>query len=172
MREEFYRVEHDFATHRRMLWHALEMTCGDVVECGMGHGSTSILHTYCINKGRMLYSYEASQEWVGEFSHLIGDAHIITHVTSWDDTPPQGRYAVALVDHDASLRRGEDAIRLGSMCDIVVLHDVEPWNDMLYGASKALRHFKYVSIDTAKMFDHVFWTAMLSNTIDVSRVKV
>lgn len=172
MKEVFYTILENHHTHRRLLYEALIRTPNTLVlELGMGSGSSQVLHDFCEKEGRVLYSYEGDAGYFSQYKHLESKGHVLTFVKDWEaiSIPPPNfdKVGVALVDHIWQ-RRNLDSARLKKVCDVVVLHDVEPWNDNIYNVKCLFDEFKYCVIDRYCLPVHSFWTAALSDTIDVS----
>lgn len=126
-KEEFLKDVQNWDNHRFMLWDALELTHGDVIEMGMGDGSTPYLHQYCTDAKRKLYSFENNFEWYSKFTHYESEYHKLSHVVYWDDvikahpTPD-----VVLIDHAPGERRWIDVKNYAYSAKIIVIHDSEP----------------------------------------------
>lgn len=126
-KEEFLKDVQNWDNHRYLLWDALEATEGDVIEMGMGQGSTPFLHQYCTDAKRKLYSYENNREWFEKFTNYESEYHSLRHVTYWDDvvrahpTP-----SVVLIDHAPGERRWEDVRNFAYGAKTIVIHDSEP----------------------------------------------
>lgn len=131
MKKKFLEGVSNWNNHLPLLWMALEKTgTGAVLELGCGDGSTRQLHEYCKKKGRKLYSFDTSEEWLNRFRHLESDTHKFIHITpDWDGWNVVSEvYAkeatVALIDHSPGERRVVDLQRLRDV-DIIVCHDTE-----------------------------------------------
>lgn len=164
-KEEFLKDVQNWDNHRHLLWDALNATTGDVVEMGMGQGSTPFLHQYCKDSGRKLFSYDSSLEWANKFAHYSSDSHIIAQVSDWDivsETHPSP--AVVLIDHAPGERRYIDVQRFANTAKVLVIHDSEPaatgyMMDKIWGLFKHRR-------------DHTSpgaWATAVSNFIDVTK---
>ena len=81
-----------------------------MIEFGMGHYSTPMLHDLCAAAGRQLVSLDTDESWVDRFRWLGSASHRIIHVESWEgDAEVEALYArswaVAFVDqHPESAR--------------------------------------------------------------------
>jgi hypothetical protein len=124
---EFLADIANWSNHRALLWPALEATSGDVVEMGLGGGSTPFLHAYCASRGRKLWSYDNNPEWVTKFVEYQTEDHKLICVSNWDavsEAHPDP--AVVLVDHAPGERRYVDIERFAQRAEIIVVHDSEP----------------------------------------------
>ena len=153
----------NWCNHRPLLYMALEATGGDVLELGMGKGSTELLADYCRERGRRLRSFEYSREWWEQYR---GFQHEVTHVQNWDDIHPAVA-GVALVDHSPGERRYQDIILMANTVDIIVIHDSEPAATG-YMLDRVWHLFKY----RVDLKSPGAWATAVSNTIDVSQWDV
>lgn len=141
-KDEFLQGVENWSNHRYLLWEALEKTEGDVVEMGMGHGSTPFLYQWCKDAGRTLYSYENNLEWYEkckgfnpENSFLIHDWDIVAenHLTP----------AVLFIDSAPGERRQIDLKNFALRARIIVAHDTELAADHGYQMRQHIPLFKY-----------------------------
>lgn len=126
-KEQFLDSVANWDNHRYLLWDALEATSGEVVEMGIGHGSTPFLREYCKDKGRILYSYENNFEWFKKFQHMTDEFHKVFHITDWDEVSMRHLCpSVVLVDQAPGERRHIDVQRFAMKAQFIVIHDSEP----------------------------------------------
>jgi hypothetical protein len=123
------------ATHQPVLHAAVLETTGDIIEFGMGHYSTPLLHELCGAMGRRLVSLDTDAAWVQSFSHLAAPWHRLAVVSSWNESESAGpggdmlrevygqRWGVVLVDQHPETARLEVARRLKGQAELVVMHD-------------------------------------------------
>jgi hypothetical protein len=149
--------------HRPLLWLALEKTKGDVLELGMGEGSSPYLFQYCQKTKRNLKSYENNKDFIYPNGIFVEDWAKIDILKKW---------SVVLIDHAPAERRHVDAIALKEFAEIVIVHDAEHegLNYDVYFISKIAEHFKY-RLDLV-IKPHAAKTVMFSNTIDVSKFTI
>lgn len=167
-KEEFLKDVANWDNHRFLLWPALEATNGEVIEMGMGQGSTPFLHSYCKDAGRPLFSYENSLDWAMKFQDLIAENHKILHVNDWDYV--SGRHEnpdVVLIDHAPGERRYIDVQRFANSAKIIVIHDSEPaatgyMMDRIWGLFKFRKDYQSPGA----------WATAVSNFIDVSKFEL
>ena len=159
-KEEFLKDVQNWDNHRHMLWEALELTNGDVVEMGMGQGSTPFLHQYCKDANRRLYSYDNNLEWYNKFTMFASDFHTLTYTIDWDIVSKKHTPSVVFIDHAPGERRYIDVELFANKADIVVIHDSEPAATG-YMMAKIWHLFKY-----RKDFkSEGAWATMVSNKI-------
>ena len=60
-------------SHQAVLAAAIARTAGPIVECGVGHFSTAMVHL--LGRGRQILSLETDAEWLGKFAHLKSANH-------------------------------------------------------------------------------------------------
>lgn len=99
---------------------------GPVLELGIGHFSTPILHAVCTNMGRKLVSVEDNEEWVRAFQKYDFGCHHILHRDydhmDFDDEI----WGVTFIDNSpGGERRKKDFERFIQSSDYVVVHDYE-----------------------------------------------
>ena len=163
IKEEFLKDCANWDNHRFCLWPALEATKGNVVEFGIGHGSTPFLHLYCEDAKRTLRSYESNDEWLQKFKELEDDNHKLFFVKHWDDVELD-EIDVLLIDHAPGERRWEDIKKYKDIAKIIIIHDSEPAATG-YMLNKIWHLFKYrVDYKTEGA-----WASAVSNHIDVTK---
>jgi hypothetical protein len=167
-KKEFLKDCANWDNHRHLLWPALEATSGDVIEMGMGAGSTPFLHQYCEDNVRKLYSYDNSTEWAKRFIDLKSPCHHVGAVVSWDEiSETHPAPDVVLIDHAPGERRYIDVQRYANSAKILVIHDSEPAATG-YMMDKIWHLFKY-RIDWKT---EGAWATAVSNFIDVSKFEI
>lgn len=161
-KEEFLKDVQNWDNHRHLLWLALEATTGDVVEMGMGQGSTPFLHQYCKDAGRKLFSYDNNLEWSSNFESYAWTGHSITHLVDWDTVSVKHPTpSVVLIDHAPGERRKIDIPLFADKAKIIVCHDTEPAADHGYQMRAELAKFKYIKEHQSPGA----WASMVSNFI-------
>jgi hypothetical protein len=165
-KEEFLKDVANWDNHRHLLWPALEATTGDVVEMGMGQGSTPFLHEYCKANKRKLFSYDNNTAWSSKFDNFQEAGHRIANVVDWDDVMQPAD--VVLIDHAPGERRKIDIARFANVAKIIVCHDTEPAADHGYQMRAVLGTFKY-----RKEYQTVgAWATVVSNFVDVTKFEI
>lgn len=165
-KKEFLKDVQNWNNHLYCLWPALYHTSGNVVEFGMGEGSTNQLHNYCSHNNRNLESYDFNKEWADKYRHLESSTHKIFHAPDWDAVSLT-EVDVLLIDHSPGERRWEDVKKYANIAKIIVIHDSEPAATG-YMLSKIWHLFKYRK-------DHETigaWATVVSNFIDVTKFEV
>lgn len=176
-KEQFLKGVTDWENHRHLLWEALEVTKGDVVEMGCGGGSTRQLHSYCKSRNRVLYSFEHDPNYMQEFIHLESPNHkFVLVVNDWHkakDICPNP--SVVLIDHVGERRR-VDIKRFAEDAEIQVIHDTQPPPTAAdYGFENCWSLFKFkvdLEVDMNYEWDpphNRTWASAVSNTIDVTK---
>lgn len=164
-KEEFLEGVQNWNNHLHLLWPALEATKGEVVEMGMGQGSTPFLHQYCADTGRRLYSYDNNHEWFSKFTDYQSETHNLSHIVDWDDVSIVHKSPdVVLIDHAPGERRYIDVQRYANSAKIIVIHDSEPaatgyMMDRVWGLFKYRKDFESPGA----------WATAVSNFVDVSK---
>lgn len=168
-KDDFLKDMANWDNHRVFLWQALEATTGEVIEMGMGDGSTPFLHEYCKDARRKLFSYEGSLQWAMKYEEMITDGHRVLHVHNWDEVSLRHPSPdVVLIDHAPGERRKVDIERFANSAKIIVCHDTEPAADHGYQMRAILGTFKY-----RKDYQTIgAWSTVVSNFVDVTKFEV
>lgn len=159
-KEEFLQNINSYSNHRVLLWEALQLTDGDVIEFGSGEGSTPYLRKYCAENNRFFFSYENNLSWAEKTkSNFLTDWDCVNYV----------KIDVLLIDHAPGERRKIDLIKYKDAAKIIVVHDSEPkgWNGSDYGVRELFSQFKYKA-DVMPIHPEGAWATILSNSIDVT----
>jgi hypothetical protein len=155
-----------YITHLPCLIKAMEKTSGDVLELGIGVGSTPYLHYKCILDGRKLVSYENFKPWYDFFTKRYGynySTHELNFVEKYADVPLK-KYDIVFIDQTPDWSRHEEAIRFANHAKYVIIHDSGSKFDKQYQYDKVYPHFKYKTVwdgDTNQ-------ATVLSNFIDLT----
>lgn len=168
-REQFISDLSHWNSYLPLLYQALENTSGDVIELGMGDGSTEKLHNYCKENGRNLTSYEANLEWYHKFERFRTQFHTLEYVgDNWQILHEQQcgkQIGVLFSDESPGEMRKYNVSMFCNTAKIIVVHDSEPSNDHGYKFSLIRPLFKF-----AKDFEYPGANATaFSNFIDVSQ---
>jgi len=161
LKEEFLKGITNFDNHRHLLWEALEKTTGDIVECGVGMGSTPFLAQYCKDAGRKLFSYENNLEWFEKCRHFHGN---VFHITDWNVVAEKHLTPSVLFLDEAPGEHRKIFLDLFKLrARIIVAHDTEPAADHGYQMRQHIPLFKYW-----KDFESEgAWASIASNFIDI-----
>lgn len=170
-KEDFIKDMDAWSTHLPLLWEALEATEGEVIELGIGNGSTPKLHEYCNSRKRALYSYENNIEWYRKFENLRTPNHRIEYTQNWMEPIERHRYTIGVLFSDES--PGEiRKYNISMFCNtaqIVVAHDSEKANNVGYRYDLVMPLFKYC-VNVVVMPGPE--AAAFSNFIDVTKWDV
>lgn len=156
-KERFIEGVNNDTNHRILLWKALELTKGKVVEFGSGYGSTPYLKEYCKKNKRKFETYDNNEEWAKKTgSKYLGyDNWNELNITDVD---------VLFIDHAPGESRKEQLVKYKDIAKIIVVHDTEPTGAGDYKVREQFQNFKYVKdyeSDGA-------WATILSNYIDIT----
>lgn len=166
-----------WSTHLGLLFKALQVTKGTVIEMGTGAGSTPFLNVVLAGTfpQRQLISLETSLKFLDIARSYENSYHSVKHVTSWAKWREQDLVkdiSVVFVDHG---ELGEDPQTLyderiesvkfyADRAEIVIVHDTD--FTYFYKSPKwppVVNSFKYVATDIVNGSA----TTALSNWIDV-----
>ena len=149
-------------SHLYALIRVIPATTGDVLEMGVGIGSTPYLHWSCLGK-RRLVSYESDPHYFKFFKGYAGEGHEMYLVDNYDQADIEHEWEVAFIDHGPNARRIVDIKRVANYAKYIVVHDTAPKLDSHYNYSEIYPLFKY-RIDFPVARTHV---SILSNFVDV-----
>ena len=162
MREQFIPTNNDLSYYP-LLYKALESTKGTVLELGTGHGSTKLLHDYCVK--RNLFSFDEKPEWLNKFTHLESDTHFFTLIEDWRSVKMLKQAQVIFIDHAPGEDRKQMILDFQDTKGIIVCHDTEPAADHGYQMRQYFGEFKYkVEVKT-----NGAWATALSNYYDITK---
>jgi len=150
-----------YKTHRGVLRVAVEHTDGDVLELGVGEGSTPFLHGLC--KERRLLSLENSVVWLDKYKHLESSAHelkLLTNDNLFDFSHKQIWDLVFVDIFSEGTLRAECGREFIDSTNVMVIHDSE-WEPL----RELAESFKYVYTDKS-IEPH---TSVCSNKVNVSQ---
>jgi len=176
-REQFVGNHSFWDSYKPLLWEALQNTDGDVVELGMGDGSTEKLHNYCKENNRKLFSYESNLEWYKKFEKFRTYAkredhfHEVEYVgDNWEVFQERHREPIGVLfsDEAPGHMRKYNISMYATLAKVIVVHDADESTDHGYRLSWVKPLFKYHAL-------HEFpgaSTAVFSNFIDVSAWKI
>ena len=113
---------------------ALACSRGAVLELGIGHYSTPMLHEYCKATCRKLVSVEEDLHWYSAFikkydHHMFGGGNYNGFLRALT----LEQWGVAFLDHSPGERRIDDMLLLLPGTDYIVIHDYT--NEMMHQLS-------------------------------------
>lgn len=149
-----------------LLYKALESTEGDVLEFGMGHGSTPLLNEYCTSNKRQLYSFDYNEDWRLKFNNILNAYHESFLIQKWTRVYDTFKDAgVIFIDQSPGEERKFTIQNYKDTAGILVIHDTEPTGAGDYQVRQHFGLFKYkVEVQTAGA-----WATALSNEIDITK---
>lgn len=164
-------IESDpFSTHLVPLISAVLQTVGPVVEMGMGHYSTPVLHELCHD--RFLVSVDNDEQWFKQFEYLRRREHAMMYAADPDDwtacdsvieTLGLGKLGVLFIDNGGDVaNRAKSIKRWGPHAVFTVIHDsnvVDSAGISKYGLDEIRADFKY----SYEYEPYVLHTLVLSN---------
>lgn len=126
---------------------SIENNFGDIVEMGMGDGSTRQLNEYCKFAYRNLISYESDESWMNKYIDLQSDSHKINLIKNgdWSVVYKENPLAsIVLIDHVPGEDRRFRALQYVNSNAIIVCHDGQPKpNAGDYRFEEIYNKFKY-----------------------------
>lgn len=114
-----------WGSHLVPLMACITATRGPVLEVGIGHWSTPLLHRYCVAAGRRLVSIESDREWAKLFMHLNVSHHQV-QAASYNESLERlagEDWSVVFLDHSPGFRRAHDALPFLDRAEFIVVHD-------------------------------------------------
>jgi hypothetical protein len=132
----FFKDMNGTGNHRILLFAALELTTGKVIEYGSGHQSTPHLAEYCDRKDREFESFENNAEWAAQTQATL--------IPYWHNLPP-AICDVLLIDHAPGEQREFDIVKNKDSAKIIVVHDTEIAADHGYNVRHTFKQFKFAA---------------------------
>lgn len=158
-------VSYGLFSHLYALMRVMPLVHGDVLEMGVGIGSTPFLHWACYGKHRLV-SYETYDKYYKMLGGHRTETHEMHLIDDWDKVEIERDWGLAFVDHAPSERRHVDIARLANWAKYVVVHDTNPRDEKKYHYSKIYHLFKSRrDYQVAKT-----WVSVLSNFHDLSEL--
>lgn len=134
----FLRMVDNWSNHRPLLFLALNLTKGNVIEFGCGDGSTPYIRSFCFENKRQFDSYDTNYSWASRCGS--------TCVPSWDAPSARKIYqtcSVCFIDHAPGEHRKEATKKMMHLSDLLVLHDTEIGGAGDYKWDEVMHLFKY-----------------------------
>lgn len=121
-------------------------TKGPVLELGMGHFSTPVLHTLCGTLGRKLMSFEKNYEWRGLFTNFKSEFHEIYDMNSGMLSVGLLNLGVVFVDDSpGGENRAQHFYGFLPMSDYVIVHDYHRDNEESIGPGLKGVPYKHIT---------------------------
>jgi len=145
----------DYGSHFPVLAAMVARTYGPVLELGIGHYSTPMLHLMCEGR-RKLVSVETDCSWLENFLWMESPDHEFLHTPEDEigamrelihtkESGPQPYWSVAFIDHKPGEARADSIRYFGASARYVVVHDTETDYGTAadYKYEPAFKKFKY-----------------------------
>lgn len=148
-----------YYTHVDTLAVALERTSGNVLELGVGYGSTPLIKSHCKGE-RYSLSLETEQSWAEEIRGAFSEPVNIKLFDDEIENAIEEKWDLVFVDFGHNfIERLKVAERLRKNTNVFVIHDSDSnvWTSFI-------KSFNYKAIDKTKLPE----TAILSDVVDVS----
>jgi hypothetical protein len=114
------------ASHQPALVACVMATTKPVMEIGMGHSSTPILHAICCPYRRRLVSVESNPEWRQWFSAWQTNGHEIVKETAENlKILAQEDWGVILIDNWPCAARSAALSALKDQANYIIIHDAQ-----------------------------------------------
>lgn len=135
---------HHFASHYPVLFHALELTSGDVLELGTGLFSTPLIHYWCEPRNRAVVSVETDPSYFQVASLFATDFHKVRLTTDWNEPDLVRPFDVVFIDHAPPEQRKIDLLKYANLARFIVVHDTNGRQDKHYHMREVWPTFKHV----------------------------
>ena len=135
------RIKAAPVSHLAYLIEWVEKSYGEIVELGIGIGSTPLLHELC--RVRRLTSYENNNAIYSKFHEFDSEWHQLWLIDSWPSANLERPWGLAFVDHDPPIERRDTIRRLKGHADYILVHDTEPRHDRRFRIRELFKDFKY-----------------------------
>lgn len=143
-----------YFTHLGALIACVNKSHGDILELGMGLGSTPYLHYAATIGKRKLLSLENDAGWLkmfkkSDFMHFLyeNEYHKIEFVENYEESPLiMKEWDVVLIDQTPDSSRKETAKKLANLAKYIIIHDSNERHEDKYHYSEIYPLFKYKRI--------------------------
>lgn len=124
MMDKVFLDDVSWGSHLPALLACVAATEGPVLELGVGHYSTTLLHAVCCPR-RRLVSVEDGAEFLRMFKEFNRDGHELILSPEYEclGDLAQQSWSVVLVDHSPGTRRARDTMLFRDSAEYIVLHD-------------------------------------------------
>ena len=127
----------DFNTHRKILKHYLEHTDGNIIEFGVGYGSTPIILDHIKNTNRHLISIENDAEWINKIK---------------TDFPPSDNHSYVLLNDHNEIPLISKVIREKIANISICFIDNKPWDARIIAMNEFKNVAEYIMIHDVDYF--------------------
>ena len=130
-KEGIHQTDPLWDSHQLVLINLLNtITSGNVLEFGMGHGSTELMHAICEQQGRNLVSIDSDEKWINKFHGLKSDSHRIevfdpVRLIRGNYDYMAHHYSIIFVDAAPAGIRQPFIERMKPMAKYILVHDTE-----------------------------------------------
>lgn len=140
----FHNALGDYGSHFPVLA-GLASDANSILECGVGHWSTPMLHFISNAKGIDLLSCESDGAWLWQFGEYESNLHKFLLVTDWLSEPKihSEKWDLAFVDCKPGEIRAPLIQKLKSVATYIVVHDTETNSGARYQYEPVFDQFKY-----------------------------
>lgn len=152
------------ASHQSSLLACFSATAGPILEIGIGHSSTTILHSLCCPNRRRLVSLESNPEWRDWFRAWNCDGHEILEDSSENVALlSKEKWSVVFVDSWPEEKRIDKIKALLDSTEFLVMHDAGcTLLGILEPILRGRRQFLHKTYNP--------WTLVVSNGPDIPRI--
>ena len=114
-----------WGSHLVPLMACVTATRGAVLEVGVGHWSTPLLHAYCAAAGRTLISIDEDRAWVERFKEYHIGRHTVEHANYGDylRKMAEKQFSVVFLDGSPGHTRADQAMLFRESANLIVIHD-------------------------------------------------
>jgi hypothetical protein len=119
-----------YATHQPFLEWYIKKTSGDIIEFGVGNGSTGFILDLIKGTNRKLLSLENNKDWYNEIKNIYppNDNHEYIFVNDWNEEIyklDKNRYSIVFIDQNPWSARVTAMNYFLDSNDYILIHDVD-----------------------------------------------
>lgn len=119
-----------FATHQEFLELYIKKTTGDIIEFGVGHGSTGFILDLIKGTNRKLVSLENNKDWYDNISQLYpaNNQHEYIFVDDWNESLnklDKNGYSIVFIDQSPWEARIWTMNYFSKTAEYIIIHDVD-----------------------------------------------
>jgi hypothetical protein len=151
---------------------------GPILEMGMNQYTSYLLDQIAIDYERKLVSIEINNATFFKFAHLESDYHFVrlldtSELVSYGE---KNEWSIVFIDHPIASFRATNVIRFAQNAQIVIAHDAEDENELVYHYKKrvVLAYYthscKYTVYKNSELKQRFYSSLILSNFVNLKNM--
>lgn len=126
-----FQVDESYLTHQKFLKFYTSKTTGDILELGVGFGSTPLLKEIAKSQNRKLVSVDNNLEWINKMKETCPEDSLHTYIytNNWcgtiSDLAKRSNWSIVFIDQHPWEARAISLYAFREISDYVIVHDVD-----------------------------------------------